>query len=56
MLEGVKEPNEVSKGLGKMFQVEGTMEPWRGEERLGVLEEKQAVWLEQSKQERKKQR
>lgn len=31
MLEGVKEPNEVSKGLGKMFQVEGTMEPWRGE-------------------------
>ena len=31
MLEGVKEPNEVSKGLGKMFLVEGTMEPWRGE-------------------------
>lgn len=30
MLEGVQEL-EVSKGLGKMFQVEGTMEPWSGE-------------------------
>ena len=23
--------SQISKGLGKMFQVEGTMEPWRGE-------------------------
>lgn len=53
MLEGVKEPNEV-RGWGRCFRWRERWSP--GEERPGVLEGKQAVWLEQSKQERKQQR